>query len=134
MQQVDEILRLKNEIYGINDNLKKVEDFIEGNIIENQELDFKVKLAREEEKIDEELSDLRKTLDEISFENNYYIKRIDGQLANEYISTEDRAFFEEQRELYRKLHTNLEEKFFEAQIMLKKAQNDLYNQEYQEKE
>lgn len=101
----------------------------EENIKETEEGELKQKIAIEEEKIDNEISDLRKSLDDISFENQYYIKKIEGQLSDDSLSHEDRTFFEEQRETYRKLQKDLEEKLYVAESMLKKAKNDLYDRE-----
>lgn len=97
----------------------------EENVKEIEEEDSREKLAIEEEEIDNQITDLRKSLDEISFENQYYIKKIEGQLADDNLSYEDRAFFEEQRETYRKLQRDLEDRLSVAESMLKKAKNEL---------
>lgn len=99
----------------------------EDNVNEMEEENSREKLVIEEEKIDNQITDLRKSLDEISFENQYYIKKIEGQLADDNLSNEDRAFFEEQRETYRKLQRDLEDRLSVAESMLKKAKNELYD-------
>ena len=101
----------------------------EDNVNEMEEESSREKLANEEEEIDNQITDLRKSLDEISFDNQYYLKKIDAQLADDNLSYEDRAFFEEQRDTYSKLQRDLEEKLSVAESMLKKAKNDLYDRE-----
>ena len=102
----------------------------EDNVNEMEEENSREKLVIEEEKIDNQITDLRKSLDEINFEHEYYMKKLEAQLSDDNLSPKDRAFFEEQREIQKKLQKTLEERLSEAETMFKKAKNDLYDKEW----
>ena len=85
------------------------------------------KIRAEEDRIDDEIRSMRNSIEEMNDEYQYFLKKSDNQLSSDYLSSEDRKFFEEQREMYRKIQMEIQEKFSEIESTLIKEKNNLYD-------
>ena len=91
-------------------------------------------IKEEEERINTGIKNIRNSHDEMLLSLQYNIKRIDSYLSNSNLSNEDKAFFENQMDIYKSMQKDEEDKFEEIEGELRRQKKELDDKTEQEKE